>query len=39
MEHDDLTPVVAETYAFEVVEEAHRAVTEGGYVGKLVVTP
>lgn len=39
MEDGDLTPVVAETYAFDEVEEAHRAVTEGGYVGKLVVTP
>jgi NADPH2:quinone reductase len=39
VEHGDLTPVVAETYGFEEVAEAHRAVTEGGYVGKLVVTP
>lgn len=38
-ERGDLTAVVAETYDFEKVGEAHRAVTEGGYVGKLVVRP
>ena len=35
----DLAPVVAETYGFEDVGEAHRAVVEGGYVGKLIVRP
>ncbi|WP_141654115.1 zinc-binding dehydrogenase, partial [Haloparvum sedimenti] len=39
VERGDLTAEIAETYDFEAVGEAHRAVTEGGYVGKLVVRP
>jgi NADPH2:quinone reductase len=39
IERDDLTPVVADTFDFEEAGDAHRAVTEGGYVGKLVVRP
>lgn len=39
IERGDLTTVVAETYGFEAVGEAHRAISEGGYVGKLVVRP
>jgi NADPH:quinone reductase-like Zn-dependent oxidoreductase len=39
VERGDLTPVVADTYGFAEVEQAHRDLSEGGYVGKLVVTP
>jgi NADPH2:quinone reductase len=39
MERDDLTPVVADTYDFTEVDQAHRDILAGGYVGKLVVTP
>jgi NADPH:quinone reductase-like Zn-dependent oxidoreductase len=39
MNRDDLTAVVADTYDLDDVEEAHRDVIAGGYVGKLVVTP
>ena len=39
MERGDLTAAVARTYDFDDVAQAHRDVLEGGYVGKLVVTP
>lgn len=39
MERGDLTAVVADTYDFEEASEAHRAVSKGGYVGKLLVIP
>ena len=35
----DLTPVVAETYPLDRIADAHRDVINGGYVGKLVLTP
>lgn len=35
----ELRPVVAQTYEFDEVTRAHRDVVEGGFVGKLVVTP
>lgn len=39
MRRDDLSAVIADTYDFEEVAQAHRDVLAGGYVGKLVVTP
>jgi NADPH:quinone reductase and related Zn-dependent oxidoreductases len=39
MERDDLSPVVADTYDITEVDQAHRDILAGGYVGKLVVTP
>ena len=39
MERGDLTAVVADTYDLDGAAQAHRDVTAGGYVGKLVVTP
>lgn len=39
MDRGDLTPVVANTYGLDEVGRAHRDLSEGGYVGKLVVTP
>ncbi|QHS15889.1 quinone oxidoreductase family protein [Halopenitus persicus] len=39
MRRDVLTPVVADTYAFEDTARAHQEMLAGGYVGKLVVTP
>lgn len=35
----ELTPVVESTYDFDAADQAHRDVLQGGYVGKLVVTP
>ena len=35
----DLDPVIARTYSLDGVEEAHRAVREDSYLGKLVVVP
>jgi NADPH2:quinone reductase len=35
----DTTASVAATYDFEEASEAHRAVVEGGYLGKLIVVP
>lgn len=39
LERGDLTAVVHRTYDLDEVRQAHRDVVEGGYVGKLVVTP
>ena len=39
MKQDVLTPIVADTYAFEDTARAHQEIRAGGYVGKLVVTP
>lgn len=39
MKRDDLTAVVADTYGFDEAGRAHRDVLEGGYFGKLIVTP
>lgn len=39
MKQDVLTPIVADTYAFEGTARAHQEILAGGYVGKLVVTP
>jgi NADPH2:quinone reductase len=39
MERGELTPVVAGSYGFDEIAQAHRDVLAGGYVGKLVVTP
>ena len=39
LERGDLTAVIAETRDFETVGDAHRTVSEGGYVGKVVVQP
>lgn len=39
MERGDLTAIVADTYDFDEVTQAHRDILAGGYVGKLVVTP
>jgi NADPH:quinone reductase-like Zn-dependent oxidoreductase len=39
MRQDVLTPIVADTYAFEEAARAHQEILAGGYVGKLVVTP
>jgi NADPH2:quinone reductase len=39
MKQDALTPVVADTYAFDDTARAHQEILTGGYVGKLVVTP
>ncbi|MEF8900075.1 MAG: NADPH:quinone reductase [Halovenus sp.] len=39
LERGDLTAVVADTYEFEDVSQAHRDVLAGGYLGKLLVTP
>jgi NADPH:quinone reductase-like Zn-dependent oxidoreductase len=36
---DIMTPIVADTYAFEDTARAHQEILAGGYVGKLVVTP
>lgn len=39
MKQDAITPVVADTYAFDDAARAHQEILAGGYVGKLVVTP
>lgn len=39
LDQGTVTPVVAETYAFEDAAQAHQEILAGGYVGKLVVTP
>jgi len=39
MKQDAVTPVVADTYAFDDTTRAHQEILAGGYVGKLVVTP
>ena len=39
LERGDLTGVVAETYGFDAVDRAHREIEDGGFLGKLVVTP
>ena len=39
MVRGDLTAIIADTYELEDVTEAHRAVAEGDYVGKLIVRP
>jgi NADPH2:quinone reductase len=39
MKQDVLTPIVADTYAFEDTARAHQEIRAGGHVGKLVVTP
>jgi NADPH2:quinone reductase len=39
LDDDDLAAVVARRYALEEVPDAHRAVLEDSYVGKLVVVP
>jgi NADPH2:quinone reductase len=39
LERGDLSPVVAETYDLEAAPQAQTDVLQGGYVGKLVVTP
>ncbi|WP_276273975.1 quinone oxidoreductase family protein [Haloarcula litorea] len=39
MNQDVLTPIVADTYAFDDAARAHQDILAGGYVGKLVVTP
>lgn len=39
MSQDVLTPVVADTFAFDNAARAHQEILTGGYVGKLVVTP
>ena len=38
MKQDVLTPIVADTYAFEDTARAHQEIRAGGDVGKLVVT-
>jgi NADPH:quinone reductase len=38
-EREDVVPVVAERYDFEEIRDAHRAVLEESFFGKLVVVP
>lgn len=35
----DVSPVVAETYDLDSVDQAHRDTEEGGFLGKLVIVP
>lgn len=39
MDRGELAPVMAETYPLDRIDDAHRDVLDGGYVGKLVLTP
>jgi NADPH:quinone reductase-like Zn-dependent oxidoreductase len=38
MDRDEVTPIVARRYGLADVAEAHRAVMEDSFLGKLVVT-